>query len=88
MKTYGKLRRVDILDSIGYGEEHRFVGYDNTDEIVEECCDVIDWTINKYSEGATNGETLNARIYEEVRDKCSELVSDGKMMELVEDDTA
>ena len=93
---------VDMLDSMGYNEDLRKieeggldddakycgVAVDNTDEIVEECCDVIDWTINKYSEGATNGETLNARIYEEVRDKCSELVSDGKMMELVEDDTA
>tara|TARA_R110000824_G_scaffold203240_6_gene387654 strand:+ start:1685 stop:2716 length:1032 start_codon:yes stop_codon:yes gene_type:complete len=93
--TYGYV--VDMLDSMGYNEDLRKieeggldddakycgVAVDNTDEIVEECCGVIDWTINKYSEGATNGETLTTRIYEEVRDKCSELVSDGKMMELV-----
>tara|TARA_R110000824_G_scaffold246592_1_gene435759 strand:+ start:1651 stop:2838 length:1188 start_codon:yes stop_codon:yes gene_type:complete len=70
---------VDILDSIGYGEEHRFVGYDNTIEIVEECCGVIDWTINKYVEGATNGETLIARIYDNIKDRCRELVEEGKL---------
>lgn len=84
---------VDMLDSIGYTEELRVevegeATTDNTDEIVEECCGVIDWTINKYSEGATNGETLNARIYDNVSDRCRELVDEGKMMELVEDDTA